>query len=595
MLQRMGRGALLALATMVAVPASAQPAPLTARFDYFEAGGEDAWSQTIDYGGDVYVNPILQGFYPDPSVTRVGSDYYLVTSTFGYFPGIPVFHSTDLVTWTQIGNAIDRPGQLDFKQLGLSRGVFAPTIQYEAGTFYILNTCVDCGGNFVITAKNPAGPWSDPVWLPALEGGIDPSLFFDDDGRTWIVNNGPPEGAPEYQGHRAIWVQEFDLAALKSFGPRKVLVNGGVDFSKKPVWIEGPHILKKDGWYYLICAEGGTAEGHSEVALRSKSVWGPYAPDPNNPILTQRDLPAGRPYPITSAGHAQLVQTQNGDWWATFLAVRPYAGDFYNTGRETFLMPVTWKDGWPVITKPRQALSNLNEPTPKLPHSPERGVPTSGLFVIRDTFEGPTLPPYWMMMRNPRERWYTLDKGGLVLTARHVGLSDNSNPSFLARRQQHIDGDVETVVRFDPRAEGDRAGLVALQNDDYWLFAGITIRDGKRLVVLDRRAGPGDPAMGVQIAAVPVPGAPGDPLYLRISFAGGGNPLPDGYVQFSGPEYRVFYSTVPGKRDDAVMGVNYLPPGRWQPLGTVDATFLSTKTAGGFIGAVLGPYAYSAR
>lgn len=574
--------AMAAALALLATPAAAQPAPLTASFESFAYSGEDPWSQTIDYAGDVYINPILQGFYPDPSVTRVGEDYYLVTSTFSYFPGIPVFHSRDLVNWRQIGNAIDRADQLDFKKLGMSRGVFAPSIQARDGVFYILNTCVDCGGNFVITAKDPAGPWSDPVWLPALEGGIDPSLFFDDDGRTWVLNNGPPEGTPEYQGHRAIWIQEFDLETLKSFGPRKVLVNGGVDFSTKPIWIEGPHILKKDGWYYLICAEGGTAEGHSQVALRSKSVWGPYAPNPSNPILTQRGLPANRPYPITSAGHAQLVQTQNGDWWATFLAVRPYAGDFYNTGRETFLMPVTWKDGWPVITAPGQALGNLAGPKPRLTPKREPGPATSGLFGVHDDFAGPALPPYWMMMRNPRERWYAFDKGALVLTARHVGLSDFANPSFLARRQQHIDGDVEMAFRFDPRAEGDRAGLVAFQNDAYWIFAGLTIRDGKRVLVLDRRAGPDEPAMGVEVAAVPAPVAADKPLYLRIAFAG--------------PKYRFFYSATAGNPEFArVMGVNQLEPGRWQPLGEIDATFLSTKTAGGFIGATFGPYAYSAR
>ena len=569
---------LAAALALFAVPAAAQKAPLTATFDSFTYGGEDPWSQTIDYVGDVYINPILQGFYPDPSVTRVGNDYYLVTSTFSYFPGIPVFRSTDLVHWTQIGNAIDRPDQLDFKKLGMSRGVFAPSIQFRDGLFYILNTCVDCGGNFVITAKDPAGPWSDPVWLPALEGGIDPSLFFDDDGRTWILNNGAPEGKPEYQGHRAIWIQEFDLKTLKSFGPRKVLVNGGVDFSTKPIWIEGPHILKKDGWYYLICAEGGTAEGHSQVALRSKSVWGPYEPNPNNPILTQRGL-GPRLNPITSAGHAQLVQTQNGDWWATFLAVRPYTGDFYNTGRETFLMPVTWKDGWPVITQPGERLGNLHGPTPKLPQS-RPAVPMSGLFLGQDEFDGPKLAPHWMMMRNPREQWYRFDKGALVLTARHVGLSDYANPSFLGRRQQHLDGRVELAVRFDPRAEGDRAGLVAIQNDDYWIFAGVTIRDGKRMLVLDRRAGKDDPAPGVQVAAVPLPGAPGEPLYLGIEFAG--------------PEYRFFYATRAGD-GSPYHGAFKLEPNRWTPLGTIDATFLSTKTAGGFIGVTFGPYAYAAQ
>ncbi|MFN3388207.1 MAG: glycoside hydrolase family 43 protein, partial [Allosphingosinicella sp.] len=340
--------ALTALLAGCAAPLAEGPAPQpgTAAFDWFHYEGADP-IDALPAGPGTYRNPILRGFYPDPSITRAGDDYYLVTSTFSYFPGLPVFHSRDLVNWTQIGNAIDRPDQLDFGKLGLSRGVFAPAIEHKDGLFYILNTCVDCRDNFVITATDPAGPWSDPVWLPDLAGGIDPSLFFDEDGSAWLLNNGPPVGEPLYEGHRAIWIQAFDPKALKTFGPRTMLVNGGVDISTKPIWIEGPHIIRKNGWYYLIAAEGGTAEGHSQVVLRSKSVTGPYEPFAGNPILTQRDLPRDRVNPITSAGHADFVQLPSGDWWATFLAVRPYEGDFYNTGRETFLMPVDWSGEWP--------------------------------------------------------------------------------------------------------------------------------------------------------------------------------------------------------------------------------------------------------
>ena len=567
-MRRAGIGA--SLIALLATGAAAQQVPLTARFDWFDYRGSNPGDMAGPLEPGIYRNPILGGFYPDPSVTRVGDDYYLVTSTFGYFPGIPVFHSRDLVHWTQIGNAIDRPDQLDFKQLGLSRGVFAPSIQARDGVFYILNTCVDCGGNFVITATNPAGPWSDPVWLPDLEGGIDPSLFFDEDGRSWIVNNGPPAGTPQYEGHRAIWVQQFDLKALKTVGPRTLLVNGGVDIAKKPVWIEGPHILKKDGWYYLICAEGGTAEGHSQVALRSRSVTGPYAPDPANPILTQRDLQRERPDPITSAGHAQLVQTPQGEWWVTFLAVRPYQGDFYNTGRETYLLPVRWADGWPSITEPGQEIprfvrkmDSAGAPAPK--------IPTSGPFAIRDEFDGTALPPYWMMLRNPRTRWYALERGALVLTARPVGLGDNGNPSFLARRQQHSNAVAETVVRFAPRGEGDRAGLAVLQNDDYWLAIDVEQHDGAPVIAMRARSGPDEPKDG-RVTYAPQPlGAPGAPVHLRI--------------EAQGRSYSLSWGREAGPVGAVV----------WIPLARVDGSFLSTKTAGGFVGAVFGPFAESGK
>ena len=319
-------------------------------FDWFEYSGNDAVFEAPLPAGH-YRNPVLAGFHPDPSITRAGDRFYLVASTFSFFPGIPVFESTDLVHWRQIGNVIDRPSQLDFDGLGISRGVFAPTIEYHDGTFYVANTAVDSGGNFIATAKDPAGPWSDPIWLPTI-GGIDPSLFFDDDGRVYILNNDAPIGEPRYSGHRAIWMQEFNLARMQPTGVRKVLIDGGVDPSTNPIWIEGPHIFKRGGWYYLSCAEGGTGPQHSQVILRSRNPWGPYAPYEKNPILTQRDLPGDRDHPITNAGHAQLVETPDGRWWATFLASRNYGQVHYNTGRETFLLPVKWEDGWPMILEP---------------------------------------------------------------------------------------------------------------------------------------------------------------------------------------------------------------------------------------------------
>src|SRR5690606_7422313 len=245
-------------------------------FDWFEYTGRDAaFDAPLPEGN--FRNPVLAGFHSDPSVTAANGKFYLVASTFAFFPGIPVFESEDLVHWKQVGSAIHRPGQLDFDGLGMSRGVFAPAIEYHDGTFYVVNTSVDAGGNFFVTAKDPAGPWSDPVWLPTI-GGIDPSLFFDDDGKVYILNNDEPEVPVRYDGHRAIWLQEIDIANGKPFGPRKVLIDGGVKPEENPIWIEGPHIYKVDGWYYLCDAEGGTGPQHSQVVLRSRDVWGPYEP-----------------------------------------------------------------------------------------------------------------------------------------------------------------------------------------------------------------------------------------------------------------------------------------------------------------------------
>jgi alpha-N-arabinofuranosidase len=262
-----------------------------------------------------FTNPILAGFYPDPSICRVGSDYYLVNSTFSYFPGITVFQSKDLVHWRLIGHILDRPEQLNLDGQGVSRGIFAPSIRYHDGTYYVTCTQVDRGGNFIVTAKKPEGPWSNPIWIPEING-IDPSMFFDENarlpdgqGKAYILYNSiPPDDKPLYDGHRTLRMYEFDLAKMKVVGNECILVNGGVDISKKPVWIEGPHILQKDGWYYLIAAEGGTAEWHS----------------------TQRHLDPNRKFPITSTGHADFVQTKNGDWWSVFLGCRPYEEGYYN-------------------------------------------------------------------------------------------------------------------------------------------------------------------------------------------------------------------------------------------------------------------------
>jgi alpha-N-arabinofuranosidase len=545
--------------------AAPRPQADEAAFDWFAYQGEDPSDRAFRPKPGQYANPILKGTYPDPSVVRVGADYYLVNSTFGWFPGIPVLHSTDLVRWTQIGNAIDRPGMLDFKRLGLSQAVFAPAITAHQGTFYILNTCVGCGGNYLITAKDPKGPWSDPVWLPQVTG-IDPSLFFDDDGRAWIVNNDAPPGPPQYSGHRAIWMQQYDPATRKTLGPRTVLVDKGVDPTTKPSWIEGPHLLKKDGWYYLICAEGGTGPGHSQVVLRAKTVQGPYAPYPGNPILTQRDLPKDRPLPIIAAGHADLVDTPDGQWWATFLAVRPNGAGFDNTGRETFLLPVTWTDGWPVILQPGKAIPYVHA-APDLPRAGTKAPPTSGAFAVRDEFDGADLPLDWVTMRTPKTRWWTLENGALVLTARDQKLGGLVQPSFWGRRQQHLMASASTAMRYAPVKPGDRAGMVAVQNDEHYFFLGVTRdADGKTRVVLEQRASAADPVDGVRVASAPINVAAGRPVYLKIDAKGG--------------LYDFAYAT---------------EPGRWRTLkADADGALLSSASAKGFIGALLGVYAYRA-
>ena len=560
----------LALAALAALAchSGAPPTPVATadpRFDWFEYRGEDSVYTLNRAGPNDYYNPIIAGFYPDPTIVRAGNDFYAAMSSFAYFPGVPIFHSKDLVNWTQIGHVLDRPSQLNVDSAGVSRGIFAPSLSYHDSTFYMITTLVDRGGNFFVTAKDPAGPWSEPVWLREIDG-IDPSFFFDDDGKAYILNNGPPAEAPRYNGHRAIWMQEYDLAAKKLVGPRSVIVNGGVDLSKNPIWIEAPHIFKRNGIYYLICAEGGTADQHSEVVFRSQAVTGPYVPYAANPILTQRHLDPSRSFPVETAGHADFVETPNGEWWAVFLGTRNYAKDRWNTGRETFLLPVSWTaDGWPTILGGRATVPYVHA-RPNLPLQAKATVPHSGNFAFRDEFDAPALAFYWALLRTPRERWYdlTTPRGSLTIRSRPEELSGRGQPSFIARRQQHGAATASTAMRYMPVKAGDGAGLVAFHNESHYYFLGV-VHDGTRPVLqLRKRAWRGEAGDSV-VASAPITLSRSSPVYLQI--------------RARDSRYDFLYAT---------------EPNAWKMLvADADGTMLSTIVAGGFVGTMLGMYAYS--
>lgn len=520
-----------------------------------------------DDGGPVpaahqYRNPILAGFYPDPSIVRAGEDFYLVNSSFGYFPGLPVFHSRNLVDWQQLGNAIDRPGQVDLGEHALTRGLFAASISAHDGTFYIANTCFYCDrGNFVITAKDPAGPWSDPHWL-GLEG-IDPSLFFDRDGSAWVVNNGLPDGPLRYDGHRAIWLQQLDLATMTMVGPRRVLVDAGADPTSHPEHVEGPHLFRHGDYYYLTAAEGGTGEQHAQMVYRSRAIFGPYEAWPDNPSLTQRDLDPARPAPVTSAGHAQFVELADGSWWAVFLATRPYEGNHYNIGRETFLLPVHWEDGWPRILPHGARVPEVAE-RPALPRM--RGVPPmSGPLHWRETFTAARLPPAWVSVNVPRAHWFDTGRGGLRITpsATPLGTFAGGQPSYLGHRLQHHRAQIETRVEAAGLDAGEHAGLALLQNESHF-YALALARDGANIsLALWRRASDSEPTPGVAMTSVVLPAGVSS---ARLRFT----------------------------LEDAALRAEYaLAGGDWQVLaGQLDARLLSTQTASGFIGATFGPYAW---
>jgi len=512
---------------------------------------------------DFYTNPVMAGFYPDPSICKAGDSYYLVNSTFSYYPGIPVFKSENLVNWELIGYVMNRPSQMNLDSLGVSRGIFAPAIRFNNGVFYVTCTLVDAGGNFVVTAKDPAGPWSDPVWIPQING-IDPSMFFDDDNTAYIIYNSiPPDNKPLYDGHRTIRMYEFDLQTMKTAGEEHILINGGTDISKKPVWIEGPHIYKKDGFYYLMAAEGGTAEQHSEVVFRSKNILGPYEPYRNNPILTQRELNPERDNPVTCTGHADMVETTPGNWWTIFLGCRPYKENFFNTGRETFLAPVKWIDGWPVIIPGNEEIK-YKYPVPVVDREIKTGYPYSGNFTVKDDFNKGQLDLNWMFLRNVREKWYNLaDKEGfLSVKLRPETCSGNMNPSFVARRQQHIKCEASVSMIFNPAGENEKAGIVIFQNEDNYYFLAKTVLNEKPVICLYKSEKSKEPEL---LCSREIAAETSMPVELKIK-ADGGNYMFSFAVQ----------------------------PGKWESLkDNADGTFLSTAKAGGFVGCMFGIYTTS--
>ncbi len=405
-----------------------------------------------------FKNPILPGFHPDPSICRVNDNYYMVTSSFEWFPGLPIFKSKDLVNWEQIGHVLDRPSQLQMKEgMGHSRGLWAPTIRFNKGKYYVICTAVDCGGNFFVTADNPEGPYSEPIFI-ADSPGMDPSLFFDDDGKCWFsgCHNGPKPDQ-KYPGEDRIYIQELDLKTGQLIGDRTIATSGHAINAPNA---EAPHIYKINGQYYLIVAEGSTWENHAVTMFVSDKVNGKYTPFITNPLLTHRHL--GNQIDITTIGHADMVQTQNGDWWAVMLGVRPIEG--YNMlGRETFLTPVIFQGDIPIFN-PGIGRVLMNEIRPNLSYSPVQAPP------MRDEFTDKKLKFCWNFLRTPFDKWYTLDSengGSLIMDVRPNRVQDRTNPSLIARRIEHHNYDALCAMTFEPKGQKEEAGMIVLQNNKF--------------------------------------------------------------------------------------------------------------------------------
>ena len=402
-------------------------------------------------------NPILSGFYPDPSICRVEKDFYLVNSSFGYFPGVPLFHSRDLAHWEQIGNILDREEQLpmDPGEREISRGIFAPVIRYYNGTFYMITTNVSYGGNFIVTAERPEGPWSKPYYLGEEAPGIDPSLFFDEDGRCYYVGTRPNPSGVTYNGDWEIWAQELDLKSMKLIGESHAIWKGAM---RHAIWPEGPHIYKIGEYYYLVHAEGGTGPEHSITVARSKQIFGSYEGCKRNPVFTHRHL--GKNYPVVYVGHCDLVDDGNGNWYAVMLASRP-CEQHSSMGRETFLAKVTWEDGWPVFNEGIGKLEDVVE-LPLEEVRFDREVTKCDLFHFWDK----KLDDRFLGIGDRSSEKYSLQdrEGFLRLKLSTEKITEEGKPCYLGVRQKSYQFTASCAVDYMPKIEEEAAGMVLFQN-----------------------------------------------------------------------------------------------------------------------------------
>ncbi len=501
-------------------------------------------------------NPILSGFHPDPSICFAKGKFYIVTSTFSYFPGVPIYESEDLQNFKLIGNILDRKEQLPLMGGKYSGGIFAPTIRYNEKNdkFYMITTNVTKDGNFVVTADKPEGPWSNPYWIKDAEG-IDPSLFFDDDGSCYYIGTRPnPEGVG-YNGDWYIYIQKFDVDEMKLVGDYKIVWNGAL---KNAIWPEGPHLYKKDGYYYILHAEGGTGPNHAISVARSKEVFGPYEGNSNNPIFTHRHL--GKDYPVQNVGHSDLVMTPEGTWYAVMLGTRPVAG-YTSLGRETFLADVIWEDGWPVY----------NPGEGKLYEKHKVGLKRSSQINLKNNnlvhFNSNTLDSRIIGIRLVDESIYSLTahKDYLRLYMKDMKLTQKENPSYLAIRQLHHSFTAETMTDICFDRDGDGAGLAIVQSD---------CSNVQFLCKYE-----GDAICLSMIIVRPETEATVKTEKLN---------LPQG---FSKENVRIFFKIQ--KISDVITLMYAFENSEYSIFSEVKDDFLNTEVSGGFVGCTLGMYAVS--
>lgn len=489
-----------------------------------------------------FENPILRGFHPDPSICRVGEDYYLVTSSFEYLPGIPIFTSTDLVRWVPIGHVLDREGQMDLLDAATSGGIYAPTIRHHDGVFYVTATNVSGRGHFIVHTTDPADAWSDPVWVD--QDGIDPSLFFEG-GKAYFTSNiqpdpgGPHLASPDFvRGIQQSVVDPVTGAILD--GPRRIWDGTGARFP------EAPHLYRCGEHVYLVVAEGGTEWGHISSVGRARSPWGPFEPSPHGPLLDHRSVASE----FSAVGHADLVTLPDGRWVAVCLGIRPVGRGWpvHVTGRETLLTNVEWTvDGWPVAGDGGRVRRFEDRPLPTAATAtPLRGGVTD--------FSETELGPEWVAVRRP-PRSFTeraSPDGGLAIRAFNTPLA-STRPALIARPQEDHRFEAACSIDTSSLAVGGEAGMVVWMSERHHIVLALRRSAADRVDVVQHRR------IGSLRLDEPLGGLTLGPTDLHLS----------------------------GSRDDYRFAV----PEADVAAPPIDVIGLSTEAAGGFTGAFVGVYA----
>ena len=460
---------------------------------------------------DKIKNPILRGFHPDPSIVRVGEDYYVATSTFEWWPGVRLHHSRDLAHWELIEYPLNRVSQLDLRGVGASWGIWAPCLTYDKGIFYLVYTIVRafrCNmydtENYLVTAENIHGPWSEPLALNHF--GFDPSLFHDDDGSKYMVSMVTDHRVPKKYAGRLV-LQEFDAAEGRMKGPVRDI------YCAEEIFLEGPHIFKRHGWYYLFSADTGTGEGHGQTIQRARSVWGPY--EMYKPFDERRQK--GEAYSILTArhhedillqktGHCDLVETQNGEWYAVHLCGRAsdrrnpetaerFAGvRRYMLGRETAIQKMRWtQDDWLVLAEggntPKEEVDPPECAGRDSAKSTEEGL-REGLFpsTEKDDFDTPALRLEYQSLRVPMDGHHVslTERPGWLRMYGRSGLASRFSQTLIARRMTEYRMDVDACVDFEPEVFKQMAGLILLYDTENYLYLHISYDEdlGKCITLL---------------------------------------------------------------------------------------------------------------